>query len=215
VPLRPGPVVGFDLDMTLVDSAAGIAATTRAALAEVGRSITGREMWPHIGIPLEQALEIVAPGVDAEAVTRRYRELYPAVGIPPITLLPGAADAIEVVHALGGRVFVVSAKVEAAVRRVLDHVGLDQPPWAPDLVAGGRFGRAKGELLRTGGADVYVGDHPGDVEAARVGGAFSVAVATGPFTGAELAAAGADVVLADLTAFPAWLRRHVGAPLPA
>src|SRR5690242_19345125 len=165
--------------MTLVDSAAGIAATTQAALAEFGRTVTRDQMSPHVGVPLEAALAVVAPGVDAPAVARRYRELYADHGIPPITPLPGAADAFAAVHAAGGRVLVVSAKVEPAVRRVLAHVGLDRPPLAPDLVAGGLFAAAKGELLRREGADVYVGDHPGDVEAARVGGAVSVAVATG------------------------------------
>lgn len=206
----PGPVVGFDLDMTLVDSATGIAATVRAALAELGREVGDDAMWPHIGIPLEAALALVAPDLDAADVATRYRRLYPRHGIGPITLLPGAADALAGVHALGGRVLVVSAKVEAAVRRVLAHVGLQEPPAAPDLVAGGLFAAAKGVLLREQGADVYVGDHPGDVEAARVGGAVAVAVATGPYAAGDLADAGADVVLADLTAFPGWLRQRFG-----
>jgi len=209
------PVVGFDLDMTLVDSAAGIAATLQAALAELGRGVTREEMWPHVGVPLEAALAVVAPDVDAVAVTRRYRELYAEHGIPPITLLPGAREALAAVHALGGRVLVVSAKAEPAVRRVLAHVGLDRPPHAPDLVAGGRFAGAKGELLRRERADVYVGDHPGDIEAARVGGAVAVGVATGPFTSPQLLAEGADVVLADLRGLPAWLHDRFGAELSA
>ena len=45
---------------------------------------------------------------------------------------------------------------------------------------------------------VLVGDTPLDVAAAREGGARAVAVATGPFGASELAAAGADAVLADL-----------------
>lgn len=36
-------------------------------------------------------------------------------------------------------------------------------------------------------------------------GAYAVAVVTGPCSAEELRAAGADVVLADLTEFPAWL----------
>ena len=39
--MRPD-VIGFDLDMTLVDSADGIAATVRAALAEQGVQIASR-----------------------------------------------------------------------------------------------------------------------------------------------------------------------------
>ncbi len=48
-------------------------------------------------------------------------------------------------------------------------------------------------------ACVYVADSVRDVEAARMGGSGSAAVATGRSTTAELRAAGADVVLADLT----------------
>jgi phosphoglycolate phosphatase len=45
---------------------------------------------------------------------------------------------------------------------------------------------------------VLIGDTPLDVAAAREGGARAVGVATGPFDTSELAAAGADAVLADL-----------------
>jgi phosphoglycolate phosphatase len=55
---------------------------------------------------------------------------------------------------------------------------------------------------------VYVGDHIGDVRGARLAGVLSVAVPTGPCDADELRAAGADVVLTDLTAFPAWLRSY-------
>ena len=44
-----------------------------------------------------------------------------------------------------------------------------------------------------------VGDTPLDVEAALAAGARVVAVATGSYAAAELAAAGAHVVLPDLT----------------
>jgi phosphoglycolate phosphatase len=201
----PAPIVGFDLDMTLVNSAAGIAATMQVALAEVGRSITPEQVWPLVGVPMEATLEQVAPGVDVDAVTQRYRELYPEHGIGPITLLPGAAEAIEAVHAAAGRVLVVSAKVAPAVRAVLDPVGLDRVPRQIDEIVGGLFAAEKGPALRALGAQIYVGDHIGDIDAARAAGAVSIAVATGPYTVAELVAAGADVVLEDLRAFPRWL----------
>jgi phosphoglycolate phosphatase len=197
--------VGFDLDMTLVNSAAGIAATMQVALAEVGRSVTAEQVWPLVGVPMQATLQQVAPGVDVEAVTLRYRQLYPTHGIAPITLLPGAAEAIEAVHAAAGRVLVVSAKVEAAVRAVLDHVGLDRAPRQIDEIVGGLFAEDKGGALRTLGAQVYVGDHLGDIAAARAGGTVAIAVATGPYPAAQLAAAGADVVLEDLRAYPEWL----------
>jgi phosphoglycolate phosphatase-like HAD superfamily hydrolase len=48
-------------------------------------------------------------------------------------------------------------------------------------------------------ACVYIADSVRDVAAARMGGAVSAAVASGRATAAELRAAGADIVLADLT----------------
>jgi phosphoglycolate phosphatase-like HAD superfamily hydrolase len=47
-------------------------------------------------------------------------------------------------------------------------------------------------------ATVYVADSPRDVDAARVGGARSLAVASGRASAAELREAGADAVLPDL-----------------
>ncbi len=203
-------VVGFDLDLTLVDSAAGIAATVAAVTAEVGRNVGAEQVWPLIGVPLEQLLTTVAPGHDASALAARYRALYPTVGVPSITLLPGAADAVAAVRAVGGEVVVVSTKVEAAVRVVLEHVGLVEGREIA-AVAGGVFGADKGPALRRLGATVFVGDHPGDIAAARSAGAWAVAVATGPYPAPELAQA--DVVLADLTAFPAWLAAHMSRDL--
>jgi uncharacterized protein len=196
--------VGFDLDMTLVDSRAGIVATIRAVLDELGTAITDEQIWQGIGTPLEQML---APFVAADELPRaveRYRALYPTTGVPGITLLPGAAEALDAVRRLHGRVAVVSTKVETAVRLVLDEVGL-----TADVVAGGLFAGAKGLALAEHGVSVYVGDHVGDVAGARAAGATSVAVTTGPQDADELRGAGADVVLDSLTALPDWLDEHV------
>jgi phosphoglycolate phosphatase len=46
---------------------------------------------------------------------------------------------------------------------------------------------------------VYIADSPRDVDAARIGGARSLAVASGRASAAELREAGADAVLPDLT----------------
>ena len=198
-------MVGFDLDMTLVDSAAGIAACLEVALAEQGLPMDRDRFWPLVGLPLEDTLLALAPTVDLTLAVPAYRRAYPRLGAPAATRLPGAAEAIEAVHDLGGVVLVVSAKIETAVRAVLEHVGLAHGRSAPDQVAGGRFAAAKAPCLIEAGATVYVGDHPGDLEAARLAGALGVGVSTGPHGPAELQAAGADVVLPDLTGFPVWL----------
>ncbi|HST86110.1 MAG TPA: HAD hydrolase-like protein [Kineosporiaceae bacterium] len=202
-------VVGFDLDLTLVDSADGIAATFSAAVAACpggeAVQITRAQIWPYIGLPLEATAAGLVPQLDPDRVVREYRSRYAQIGVPLTRLLPGAEQALRAVREAGGRLLVVSAKAEVGVRDVLTEVGLDAPDVRPDLVVGGLFGAAKGERLIIEGADVYVGDHPGDVQAARVAGALSVVVCTGPESAATLAAAGADVILDDLLGFPKWL----------
>lgn len=205
-------VVGFDLDMTLVDSALSITRTLQAALAEADVHVEQERIWPWVGVPLDVVLDAVAPGVDVARTVARYRALYPIIGVPTITPLPGAAEALAAVESAGGTVVVVSAKVPGAVREVLEHVGMSRVEAgtaATRLVVGGLFAAAKGTALREHEACVYVGDHPGDIEAARAGGAVSVAVATGPFDAGALADAGADVVLGSLTQFPGWLQEYV------
>jgi phosphoglycolate phosphatase len=61
-------------------------------------------------------------------------------------------------------------------------------------------GRASGKHKVTFGEEstVYIADSPRDVDAARIGGARSLAVASGRATAAELRDAGADVVLPHL-----------------
>jgi phosphoglycolate phosphatase len=152
-----------------------------------------------IGIPLEASIGLLAPDADADRVAAVYRRLYPELGVPATVLLPGVTETFAAVRAAGGRVLVVSAKTLAAVHAVLAHVGLE-----PDLVAGDLFAGQKGTLLLGEGAHAYVGDHPADMEAARVARATGVGVLTGSTDAEALRAAGADVVLPDLTAFPGW-----------
>jgi uncharacterized protein len=197
-------VVGFDLDMTLVDSRAGIAATLSAVVADLGVTLTDADTWPTIGIPLEDSLRRWLPADQVAPAILDYRSRYPVLGVPITTLLPGARGALEAVHALGGRTAIISAKAEPGVRAVLAQVGIDA-----DIVVGGRYAHAKAGVLREIGAQVYVGDHPGDVVAAIGSDAVSVAVSTGPTPAADLSAAGADIVLGSLQDFPAWLEEHV------
>jgi phosphoglycolate phosphatase len=51
----------------------------------------------------------------------------------------------------------------------------------------------------------YVGDHVADMVAARTAGVPGIGVTTGPCPAEELRAAGAAVVIPDLSGFPALL----------
>ncbi len=198
------PVVGFDLDLTLVDSADGIVATFVETGRRLGVTVDAEGVRATIGVPLEDAMARFVPAHLADDGVRVYRELYPTLGVTATTLMPGAVEAVAAVHAHGGRAIVVSAKIKPAVEAVLEHVGLDV-----DDAFGGLYAEAKGAALRTDDAVAHVGDHPADMIGATAAGAVAVGVTTGSHDATALRAAGADVVLADLLDFPHWLDEFV------
>ncbi|MEU6527724.1 haloacid dehalogenase-like hydrolase [Streptomyces sp. NPDC046928] len=192
--------VGFDLDMTLIDSRPGIHACYRALSERTGTYIDADLAVTRLGPPLEEELANWFPAERVAAVAEEYRAMYPAFAVTATTALPGAREAIAAVQDAGGRAIVVTAKHEPNAKLHMEHLGLE-----PDAVVGDLWAERKAVALREHGASVYVGDHQGDIRAARAAGALSVTVATGPFDAAQLAELGADVVLADLTGFPDWL----------
>jgi phosphoglycolate phosphatase len=137
------------------------------------------------------------------------RDLLAAEG----RLLPGAAEAMAAVAAVPGVVASVltgSSKPNALLK--LGVFGLDR---FVDVTIGGFGSEAypKGTLLHVarqrardkhgpgfaGAATFYIADSPGDVAAARIASATSVAVASGRASTIELRDAGADFILPDLT----------------
>ncbi|MEV5985933.1 HAD family hydrolase [Streptomyces sp. NPDC052051] len=195
--------VGFDLDMTLIDSRPGIHACYRELSARTGTYIDADLAVTRLGPPLSDELVNWFPVERIEAMADLYREMYPTIAIAATPAMVGAREAIEAVRAAGGRAIVVTAKYEPNAELHLEHLGIE-----PDAVIGDLWAERKAEALLEHGAAVYVGDHTGDVRGARRADAYSVAVATGPCPAEELRDAGADVVLTDLTEFPAWLTSY-------
>ncbi|MEV8094268.1 HAD hydrolase-like protein [Kitasatospora sp. NPDC085879] len=192
--------VGFDLDMTLLDTRPGIKATYDALAAETGTWIDSDLAVSRLGPPLLQELAHWFPAERLDVIADRYRVMYREYALPATLLLPGAREAVAAVRARGGRVAVITGKYEPNARLHLEHFDLEA-----DVLVGDLWAETKGDALREHGAGVYVGDHLGDIRGARAAGAVAVAVATGPYSAGELREAGADVVLDDLTAFPGWL----------
>ena len=200
-------VVGFDLDMTLIDTVPGFTATLEVLGAELGVRFPAEEITGRLGPPLESLLsghldqDAIGPAGD------RFRVLYPRYAIEPVPVLPGAREALAAVRRHGGRVLVVTGKYPPNARLHVDHLGLDV-----DVLEGWVWGAAKGEVLRREDASIYVGDHVHDVEGALAAGAYSVSVLTGGSTRSELEDAGTHTVLSSgLEEFPGWLDRHLAA----
>ncbi len=201
-----GLVVGFDLDMTLIDTTPGFQAVLRALGRELDVDFPVELMTAVLGPPLSTMLEphlaeeAIGPAVD------RFRLLYPDHAISSVGAFPGAHESLAAVRRHGGRIVLVSGKFTPNVQRHVDHLGFDV-----DLVEGEVWGVGKAAALRREGARIYVGDHVHDVEGALAAGITSVSVATGGCTREELLGAGTHVVLDSLLAFPDWLDDHLRA----
>lgn len=200
----PQLVVGFDLDMTLIDTAAGFRDVLTALGAELGVELPVHEMTKKLGPPLDLLLE---PYLEAEAIAAagdRFRALYPDHAIVGTRALAGAHEALAAVRRHAGRTVVVTGKYPQNAQLHLDHLAFDV-----DHLEGWVWGVGKADVLRREGATIYVGDHVHDVEGALAAGVLSVSVLTGGCSREELEAAGTHVVLESLADFPPWLDDHL------
>ncbi len=198
-------MVGFDLDMTLIDTGPGFRDVLTALGAELGVEFPVAELSAKLGPPLEVLLEPYLAADRIEAAGDRFRSLYPQHAIAGVPALPGAHEAIAAVRKHAGRVLVVTGKFPDNARLHLDHIGFDV-----DHLEGWVWGVGKAAVLTREGAAIYVGDHVHDVEGALTAGATSVSVLTGGCTRAELEDAGTQVVLETLEEFPDWLEDYLG-----
>ena len=197
--MRVAGPVGFDLDLTLINSRPAIMAAWQAVGDELGVSIDLAEVDRRMGIKLEDEVAYWFPQTRHTDAAASYRRHYVRLAPTLTFLLPGAAEALGAVRAAGERAVVVTAKHPVSVRPSLAATGLQ-----PDEVIAHVHGSEKAAALARLGATVYVGDTPADMAAGQDGGAVPLGVPTGSFGRAELVAAGAHLVLDSLAEFPAW-----------
>jgi len=205
----PFRIVGFDLDGTLVDTAADLTASVNHALALIDRApLTVAEVRPMIGLGAKHMLDrgLLAAGGSPEGEVERlypellrYYEAHIAVHSRPF---PGLTDALDRLDALGVATTVVTNKAERMARILLgdlgladrmaviiggDTLGIRKPSPEPILAMIDRAG---------GGRTAFVGDSIYDVMAAKAAGTPSVLVRFG-FLDRPADEYGADHVIDD------------------
>ena len=193
----PG-AVGFDLDMTLIDSRPAIMASFAELARETVTAIDLDHVDRRLGIKLEDELAFWFPPGERAAAAQTYRKHYVRLA-ELTTALPGAPEALAAVRAAGERVIIITAKHAISVEPSLRAAGL-----AADELFTFVHGPEKAAVLRRLDAAAYVGDTPPDMAAAVQARTRAVGVATGSFAAADLADAGAEVVLDSLEQFPGW-----------
>lgn len=219
--MAPVKLVAFDLDGTLVDSAADLARAVDLALQSLGRrphSVEEIKDW--VGEGLTKLLKRALTGkLDGEpdphllqASRDAFRVFYKQGLCIETRLYPGAETALD---ALAGRCALacVTNKSAEYTEPLLELLGLRQrfdlvvsgdtlpalkPDPAPLLHTARHFAFAPGQCC-------MVGDSRNDVLAAKAAGFRAVAVGYGYRQGADLKALGAEVELNSLAELPDWL----------
>lgn len=195
--------VVLDVDGTLIDSAEGIVAGFRHALAAVDVPVpSDATLASDLGPPLVSLLPAygVPPERRDEALAA-YRDFYLREGLHRAVPYPGIP---EVLTALAGRHLLgtATAKRTDTARATLEAHGLASPFRVVNGLADGRPSKAE-TLAQTldllGDVEpvtaVMVGDRRSDVVAGQVVGTRTVGVLWGYGSRAELEAAGPDVLL--------------------
>lgn len=206
---RPVDAVVFDLDGTLIDSAADLGRAANRLLAEEGRrALAMAEVRSYIGdgarVLVERAMAATGPAVDGPAVgglavggpatagaldslTARFIAHYEADPVASTTVYATVPETLARLRATGLRIGVCTNKPQAATVSVLNTLGLAE---FVDAAAGGdRFpvrkpdaGHLLGalELLGVPAARaVMVGDNEHDAAVARAAGTGAVLVTYG------------------------------------
>jgi phosphoglycolate phosphatase len=188
----PPEAVFFDLDGTLADTAADLAAPVNQMRAERG----------------------LAP-LPLEALRLDFLARYETAMVVSTRLFDGMHEVLESLESAGIRWGVVSNKVERYVRPILDQLGLLQR--SVTAVGGDSTAYSKPHpepLLHAArlagvrpGRSIYVGDDLRDIEAGRAAGMLTVAAAYG-FCGDALPPSdwGADAVIGQPIELAALLR---------
>ena len=195
----------FDLDGTLIDSAAIILASMRHATRTVlGRDIPDEQLLARVGTGLRYEMEeLDAARVDELVDAYRAHNEPRHAGLQPC---PGVLDVVSTLRRQARRLGIVTAKRRATVELAFDVVpGLrdafgvvvaaedterHKPHPEPILAGLARLGAPAAEAA-------YVGDSPFDVQAAKAAGVAAVAVTWGGFHTRERLAREAPDELVD------------------
>lgn len=217
-----GRLILFDIDHTLIDPGnAGVNALDMVFDEKYGISnataqvaVDGRTDY-QIMREMLRRFDLVVEEREVQDIARRYlQNLKLTVDNPRGRILPGVQTALS---ALGKdpacRIGLLTGNAEAGAQIKLGHFGLQHHF---SLGAYGSDHEDRNRLLPIavqkaqqlyGQEFAYnqclvIGDTPLDVQCAKPYGAVAVGVATGRYSQAELTAAGADFVVADLRQRP-------------
>lgn len=216
--LQRYPLIVFDWDGTLFDSAGNIVRSLQAAVAELGGTPPSDETARHvIGLDLQQALQLAAPDIPlhrhpllAQAYRAQYRQHQ-----HDICLFEGVHDMLLSLKGKGHMLAIATGKSRTGLNEALDAVGLshmfdatrtaDQTAGKPDPMM---LHELMDELNTAPVQTLMVGDTTHDLLMAHNAACPAVAVTYGAHDASGLAALRPLHVASSITDLRQWLLQH-------
>lgn len=187
--------IGFDLDMTLVDSSEAIVQTTLSVLRGFQVTIDQEEVFESVGLPIKESFK---QWVGPEYLTayQKYVTEYQSTGYQLSIPLPGALPLLKRLTEDGVRVVVITAKNSKSAEIQLKHLDI---PF--DLIVGEVFRDGKTQAMMATQCIEYVGDHFEDFLAAKAAKIPFIGVSSNPTQNLILASKGKFPVMNSLNEF--------------
>lgn len=203
----------WDMDGTLVDTAALHFAAWRDVCGELGRDFTRDDFAATFGLRNPEIMDKLFPGrfspAEVDAIGGRKEELYRAAARSGVELLPGVAALMEGLKRAGFRQAIGSSAPRANLELILEITGISEYLGAVVGMEDTTRGKPDPQVFLAGAERLGVAparcvvfeDAPAGVEAARAGGMRCVAVTFSAHHPEErLRRAGADLVVGSLAA---------------
>jgi phosphoglycolate phosphatase len=214
----------FDLDGTLIDSAAAIVEAIRACWSACGfPDVEPDRVRRVIGLPWEDSVPLLMPGSgkrELELIRAYYDDIaHGRRTAPPrdVVPFPGAHDALAALEADDVLLAIVTSRGNHRVHEILERCGfagqfvtvktVDHGPGKPNPYL---LREAMSEAGARPGETVMVGDTTYDILMAVNAGTASVGVSWGVHEAQELIGAGARRVVDRFEEIPPALRALVG-----
>ncbi len=202
----------FDLDGTLLNSIPLIRRSFEKVFADFGIPWGNGEVMKTVGLPLRQAAEIYAPGLE-ERFLKAYAEFYRNHQQEMLKLFPGAMETLEALDSSGYRLGLVTSKRRELTVANMSMTGLDR--YLSQVVALEDTSRPKPDpdcLLRClellavdPGQAFYAGDSCYDILAGKGAGVATAGVTWGIASREELRPYSPDFIVDDWKQFLAAL----------
>ncbi len=223
----------FDIDGTLIDSGGAGVRSLNIAFEEM---FGLKDAFKNISMAGKTDLQIIREGMTANGVRHSEDSVseFFAIYVGRLRteiistrghIKPGISESLEALRLENGHMLgLLTGNIEEGARIKLKHFGLSS---YFEVGAYGNDSEDRNGLLPVAVDKLYrtkslcveykncvvIGDTPKDVDCAKAYGAYSVAVATGPYTRSQLAKAGADVVFDDFSDTGAFLSALNNDPL--